>query len=833
MSAPINFNTASFEELKTVLSKNKSHAVLEAREKAGGHLTIKAFRSATKMSQNAFQKLVNEGAIVYEVESSMQTPSQVTPPPSSEENSPATIGEDQSVPGATVNLGESGFQLTPAKFPFTPSGPPYIDNLGGGLMPANGDTGNPSSRPSPARTTTTEGGDPVPPEGPSSPALSGAQPLNHAGGNPGPEPPKSNDQMEALTKELAEMRARLAQKETESLDFQTKLSEAQHQLTASQGEALRFQQQLGQAQQTAEQSTQKVEQYKKIAREVEEKAKKEIGQVQSEVQQYQRQAKEFEGIADTLNKQQKALDLRVAQAQNEKKRMTQQYEREAKRVAELRDRLKDRDTYHDTLMGEETARVQELEQKWREEAVQRQALQRSIQEREEQLARTRLEYEDRVRQEEVRRAALEAQLLAVVPDPTSNMNQQTPRDRGTHSSGHGSRTSRHSRRIRRTPTNSVAARLAQMQPMQHPPAPPSQDHPPPYAPYAGGVPPYGHNPYTPYAGGVPQYGNPGGQGDPNWNMPEGYHQPRQYQGGNHFNPFPYRQRDPKLSKYDGSLSWHAYEVKLEHMANQYGWDDGTKLAKLVEALEGKALNYYGTLDEVIRGNYRLVRQKFNAHFFPREPARTARNQLSVLTQKDDEELEEFAERALRLSMDAWSDTSIETANQVAQEAFLHGVQDKEAALITMNRSPTTLDEALETLKKIIHDKRSLAGRGKAASTKVVRNVSFGDQEDSSTVRVATVANSGSGRNTNSTAMPKLEQEVKELANSVSQLIALLKEQHKSSDSPKSPQTPRAPGSPIICYKCGGRGHRRTECPTKSPGNATTQSPKPLNNNGLS
>ena len=132
MSAPVNFNTASLEELKTVLLKNKSHAVLEAREKAGGHLTIKAFRSATKMSQNAFQKLVNEGAIVYEVESSMQTPSQVTPPPSSEENSPAPIGEDQSVPGATVNLGESGFQLTPAKFPFTPSGPPYIDNPGGG-----------------------------------------------------------------------------------------------------------------------------------------------------------------------------------------------------------------------------------------------------------------------------------------------------------------------------------------------------------------------------------------------------------------------------------------------------------------------------------------------------------------------------------------------------------------------------------------------------------------------------------------------------------------------------------------------------------------------------
>ena len=169
MSAPVNFNTASFEELKTVLSKNKSYAVLEAREKAGGHLTIKAFRAATKMLQNAFQKMVNEGAIVYEVESSMQTPSQVTPPPLSEENSLPPTGEDQSVQGATDRIGESGFQLTPAKLPFTPSGPPYIDNPGGGPMPANGvlepnnmdpsldngDTGNPSSPPSPARTTTT------------------------------------------------------------------------------------------------------------------------------------------------------------------------------------------------------------------------------------------------------------------------------------------------------------------------------------------------------------------------------------------------------------------------------------------------------------------------------------------------------------------------------------------------------------------------------------------------------------------------------------------------------------------------------------------------------
>ena len=113
------------------------------------------------------------------------------------------------------------------------------------------------------------------------------------------------------------------------------------------------------------------------------------------------------------------------------------------------------------LWGRKRPGFQELEQKFQEEAAQRQTLQNSIREREEQLARTRLEYEDRVRQEEIRRVTLEAQLQTVIPATPSNITQQTPRDRGNQSSDHGSRSSRHSRRICRTPTNSVAARLAQ------------------------------------------------------------------------------------------------------------------------------------------------------------------------------------------------------------------------------------------------------------------------------------------------------------------------------------------------------------------------------------
>ena len=126
-------------------------------------------------------------------------------------------------------------------------------------------------------------------------------------------------------------------------------------------------------------------------------------------------------------------------------------------------------------------------------------------------------------------------------------------------------------------------------------------------------------------------GDPRGLGNPNWNRPWGYPQ-QQHQYPDH-QWDPHHQQDPKLSKYDGGLPWRDYKVKLEHMAQQYGWDDNKKLAKLVEAIEGKALSYYGALDELICQNYQQVSLKFNARFYPQEPARTAHNQLAVLTQK--------------------------------------------------------------------------------------------------------------------------------------------------------------------------------------------------------
>ena len=125
----------------------------------------------------------------------------------------------------------------------------------------------------------------------------------------------------------------------------------------------------------------------------------------------------------------------------------------------------------------------------------------------------------------------------------------------------------------------------------------------------GGYPPQDNQGGYPNQGGQQPY--PGGRD--NHGCPYNGFPPRAnnrgpgfpYGNENHGNQnFPLQ--DPKLSKYDGKIPWRAYEVKLKHMAQKYQWDDNTKLAKLVEALDEKALTFFSNLSPEVQGNFEVV-----------------------------------------------------------------------------------------------------------------------------------------------------------------------------------------------------------------------------------
>ena len=315
MSVPINFNTTSFDELKTVLSKTKSHVVIAARKKVD-HLSIKAFHIAAKLTPAQVQKMINAGAILYEVDTSVPIPSEDTPP-TSEDPSPIPAEVEALVVGATAVSSQSGFELTPARLSFTPSGLPYVDTQGRGPVLSDRAVGDPSSRPSQEQTTTQVEGDPTAQasgKSPSESLVSQNQLFLQTEDTSVPTSPQPGAQLKALKDELARMREELEAKNSENLDFRKKLSTTEYQLATSQGETLHFQQQLGEAQQAAADSAQRVEEYQRAVQEAEEQSQQRLDRVQKEVQRYQAEAKEFEELAASVSKQNQKLDLKMSRA---------------------------------------------------------------------------------------------------------------------------------------------------------------------------------------------------------------------------------------------------------------------------------------------------------------------------------------------------------------------------------------------------------------------------------------------------------------------------------------------------------------------------------------
>ena len=97
----------------------------------------------------------------------------------------------------------------------------------------------------------------------------------------------------------------------------------------------------------------------------------------------------------------------------------------------------------------------------------------------------------------------------------------------------------------------------------------------------------------------------------------------------------------------------------------------------------------------------------------------------MVKQKAEEPLEEFAERCQSLANDAWGDDNQDMANCAAMDAFLHGVMDTESALSAMDKNPANTDEALDYVKRAMHNREALFG----ARTKTIQNVTFAEDDE--------------------------------------------------------------------------------------------------------
>ena len=101
-------------------------------------------------------------------------------------------------------------------------------------------------------------------------------------------------------------------------------------------------------------------------------------------------------------------------------------------------------------------------------------------------------------------------------------------------------------------------------------------------------------------------------------------------------------------------SWHSYLVQFNTIMKMNDCDDNeVKVCKLVEALRGKALDYFESLPKELRLEFESLCSMFEGRFGRQEAPATMRSKLKCITQRVEESLAEFGERALKVASEGY------------------------------------------------------------------------------------------------------------------------------------------------------------------------------------
>ena len=240
-------------------------------------------------------------------------------------------------------------------------------------------------------------------------------------------------------------------------------------------------------------------------------------------------------------------------------------------------------------------------------------------------------------------------------------------------------------------------------------------------------------------------------------------------------------------------SWHSYLVQFNTIMKMNDCHDNeVKVCKLVEALRGKALDYFESLPKELRLEFDSLCSMFEGRFGRQEAPATKRSKLKCITQRVEESLAEFGERALKVASEGYVGMTGQWVQALAVDAFLMGCLDKRSALSSMNKEPQTIDEAVKLMRQL----------GSHNSVISAEKQSFPLEEGdgaSAPLLVEMVENE-------SVDVDQLNESIKTLTKLLAKMPQLLPVQSlRSNQSTKT----------FVCFTCGIQGHIARNCPRVS------------------
>lgn len=129
------------------------------------------------------------------------------------------------------------------------------------------------------------------------------------------------------------------------------------------------------------------------------------------------------------------------------------------------------------------------------------------------------------------------------------------------------------------------------------------------------------------------------------------------------------------------------------------WSDTECKDYLIWSLDGKALDFFTiTITDSERCSFRRIMKKLEARFGVKEITETSKAKFRQACQKQDESLEDWADRVMTLATPAFIDLPEEHLKQEAIARFCEGCNDKDAAKHACFEHPSNMEEALNLVK---------------------------------------------------------------------------------------------------------------------------------------
>ncbi|XP_069986319.1 uncharacterized protein [Penaeus vannamei] len=217
------------------------------------------------------------------------------------------------------------------------------------------------------------------------------------------------------------------------------------------------------------------------------------------------------------------------------------------------------------------------------------------------------------------------------------------------------------------------------------------------------------------------------------------------------------QRWRKPSEFDGKVAWEAYLAQFELLAGAQGWDDNEKALQLVSGLRGVALEVLAHLTSQQRTVYSHVVGALQRRFGHPHQAEVYRFRLKARVRARGESFPQLAQELETLVRHAYPAAAEDMVTVLTRDYFVDALQDRELQLYIKQAHPEDVQVALA---------RAL--------------------ELEAFLRTSVLGAASRARRTQVGESP-VEQSV------ATQRVSLT-------------------GFQGICWRCGKKGHRRSDCP---------------------